>query len=71
MNMWKKIRERKAIIPHPMNAYILNFILSPEKVSTTSMYRYNPEKERREKNNLKEISLHKWSTHSKTYGIKY
>lgn len=32
-----------------MNAYILNLILSPEKVSTTNIYRYNPEMKERER----------------------
>lgn len=29
-------------LPHPIKAYILNFRLSPENVSTTNMYRYRP-----------------------------
>lgn len=41
LNAWVKNSgiETDAILPHPMNAYILNFKLSPENVSTTSIYR--------------------------------
>ena len=28
--------------PHPIAAYMLNFMLSLENVSTTSMYKYRP-----------------------------
>lgn len=34
--------EENISLPQPIAAYILNRKLSPENVSTTSMYRYNP-----------------------------
>lgn len=38
----ERVKSKITNLPHPMNAYILNFILSPENVSTTNVYRYRP-----------------------------
>lgn len=39
---------KSAGVPQPIKAYILKRMLSPEKVSTTSIYKYNPDDERNE-----------------------
>lgn len=42
----KYIYEKKMNLPHPILVYTFNFIFSAENVSTTSIYKYRPEREK-------------------------